>query len=1327
MKVNINNKELDIYDTDDNSITKLSIAKSLNTLPKYLFFKNPYSNTSENNEIVDILNILQEGEIKDKYIQTIKDFIKNRRKYDISVNTIEEIDIIRDILFVILCYNKELSDIINTSDNIDTLLFSFREDQYKYIIQMMMQIDDSLDRKKLESEKFFKDFLEEYKKVKEDIDNEKKVNAKKLENFIELEKEVLGIKTDVSQFTVFKTEEKYTDITYKTDFNLIEIFDKIKLSEKAVYCNFNDFHKIYNNFTPPNEDNWIQSSENVIKLKVNNKKLVSDINDDRKYKTVEIFKLEEGNITIRFEYLETDSTINYEKFVNLIFKTLDLEYNTLLSTELVRNIKGYFYIKSDDFDFIDFIFADMTMNEPSFKRISINEKEKTTKDKVEIPLKFFHHQLGYVTCNINKEIKLDNTDSYLSECLKESSIEIPLNSQYIKLHIIKARNEEAVNEFKNYIVKMFILYKNKLEYYKKDYDRYYGENYVNEYVNTYIIKKLARIYFIDKDTNKNIQGDKIDEPEKLKYILKRVRKRHAEGRSEQTFNFRNVLEYILEKYNVTLKILDRLKDYNKQITEYDKSKGIIRFNCNKQVKVKDYIESNDISKVEKYKDFIDDETTIKFKLNEEQSFIISCDHHPQERTIIWKENPFPSKSDIPLLPCCSKTGKKKTKREIERDLEKEFSISRNIIETNKICSVRQLGVLPDNINNLLNIISPGESFFRTGSIRTRESLIYCILSALYQSNITKEDVKEAKNKLSQNIEKGKLRIGLVKQECYDMNNEQILSYFKEDKYLDPNLLYRFFEEYYKCNIITFTDGEDKKGRISIPRYSKNHIRFEYNKDLPFIFIYENNGTQFPILEYPQCELIVLGKKTQKDYNIVNIFNPREYEFIDRLMQFYNNINLSYYLTTKVKTIKYPFIKEKSSKKVVNYLMNKRFEILSQSINAFGKTILLDIRDVETNNEFHIFTEPIPPINVVIKRYEKYKIVNYKYMKYVLDAMSGVISGKVVFKGMCVEVLFNINNINCSFRTEEFDERKLNVPVKNDESIINILKLDSEKESNMETIDAFVTNKKLARNLNEFIIYLFSKYLDDRNIKTDINKTHVEQFISENIGIDRSSTLELSKFYSLNFEDYNQILVNGKLLIPSKSLIKRIIFSLEFIIQRDVNKLINYHTKKRMDNFFVNLSDFSIIPGQVTLYKEQSVLNYINDKINKNREVISESIILNKTEPYFFSNNLIQPNVIFLAQRTETLQKACYVLYNWYKNGCNKGPELYEDISKTDYNERKDYSTSLEKNLLVYSYTNTFDIKIIAKVNDKIELYRSAIVVYKYDNNKIDYLCILELN
>ena len=159
MKVNINNKELDIYDTDDNSITKLSIAKSLNTLPKYLFFKNPYSNTSENNEIVDILNILQEGEIKDKYIQTIKDFIKNRRKYDISVNTIEEIDIIRDILFVILCYNKELSDIINTSDNIDTLLFSFREDQYKYIIQMMMQIDDSLDRKKLESEKFFKDFL----------------------------------------------------------------------------------------------------------------------------------------------------------------------------------------------------------------------------------------------------------------------------------------------------------------------------------------------------------------------------------------------------------------------------------------------------------------------------------------------------------------------------------------------------------------------------------------------------------------------------------------------------------------------------------------------------------------------------------------------------------------------------------------------------------------------------------------------------------------------------------------------------------------------------------------------------------------------------------------------------------------------------------------------------------------------------------------------------------------------------------------------------------------------------------------------------------------
>jgi predicted DNA-binding protein YlxM (UPF0122 family) len=104
-----------------------------------------------------------------------------------------------------------------------------------------------------------------------------------------------------SQITEFKTEERYTDISYKTDFNLIEIFDRIKLSEKAVYCNFNDFHKIYNNFTPPTEESWIQSSENVIRLKVNNNTLVSDINDHRKYKTIEIFKISEDTITIRFE------------------------------------------------------------------------------------------------------------------------------------------------------------------------------------------------------------------------------------------------------------------------------------------------------------------------------------------------------------------------------------------------------------------------------------------------------------------------------------------------------------------------------------------------------------------------------------------------------------------------------------------------------------------------------------------------------------------------------------------------------------------------------------------------------------------------------------------------------------------------------------------------------------------------------------------------------------------------------------------------------------------------------------------------------------------
>ena len=1314
MKVNINNEQLEIYDTDDNSIVKRSIAKALNTLPKYLFFKTKYNKNAEN-EIIDIKSVLKT--FSSRYVITIKEFLKDRKKYDIDVNSLEEIDIIRDIIYVILYYNKELSDTISEKDkqNKNILLLEFYTSTYKTILELIFQIDDSLDKQKVSNNTFFNTFInEEYEIVKKSLEQEKKKNLTILNEYIKLEEEIRLINLEDSQITEFKTEERYTDISYKTDFNLIEIFDRIKLSEKAVYCNFNDFHKIYNNFTPPTEESWIQSSENIIRLKVNNKTLVSDINDHRKYKTIEIFKISEDTITIRFEYLQNDSTIDYEKFMNLIFKTLDLKYDISLIEELVRNIKGYFYMKNDDFDFVDFIFADMTMNNPLFKRISINEREKTTKDKVEIPIKFFHYTLGYVTCNLNKEIKLDNTDSYLSECLKVSNIDIPLNTQYIKFHVIKARNEEAVKEFKNYINTMLVIYKRELENYKNEYDEHYGENYVNKYINLYFIKKLNKLEFSNNETEEVIKGSEITDIER---IIKRSREKYA------YVNFNTLLEYISKKYKLTLKILDRLKDYNKQITEYDKSKGVIRFNCNKQVKVKDYIDFRDNVKVEQYKDFVNDEGTIKFKLNEEQSFIISCDHHDKDKTIIWKDNPFPSKRDIPVLPCCSKTGQKKKKRDIEKDV---FTY-KNIIETNKICSIRQLGVLPDNINSLFNIISPGSSFYRTGSIRTKESLLYCILSVLY-TNTTKEDVEYSKNKLASYIKKGKLRNGLVKQECYDMNNEQILSYFTENKYMDPNILYRFLEENYKCNIITFTDGEDKNGCISIPRHAKNHLRFNYNKDRPFIFIYENNGTQFPMLEYPQCELIVLGKrisKTQKEQDVINSFKSDEYDFIDKLMEFYNKINTSYYLTDSVKSFVSPIVEKENEKgKSVYCFVNKKFEITSQSINSFGKTFLFYVSDSDTGNEFQIFTEPIPPINVKIKRYETYKSVSYEYMKSIILSVKGSISGKVVYKNKCIEVLFNVNNIKCSLRIEDIDERILkNVYTKNKDSIINILKLDSDTGSDIETIDNFVTNKKLARNLNEFIIYLFSYYLNENGIDNGINNTHIENFLSERIILDKNTKLELSDFDSLNFEKYSNLLINGKLSIPSEDLKNKIRFSLEFILRRDVNKLINYHTKTRMDNFFINLSDFTIIPGQITLYKEQSVINYINDKLYKSKDVISDSVILNRVEPYFFSNKIFN-NVIFLAQRVDTIQKASYVLYNWYKNGVNKGSELYTD--KNDYNEKNDYSTTLEKNVLVYSYINTFDIKIIAKVNDKNELYNSFILAYKYDNDKIDYLCLLEI-
>jgi hypothetical protein len=171
----------------------------------------------------------------------------------------------------------------------------------------------------------------------------------------------------------------------------------------------------------------------------------------------------------------------------------------------------------------------------------------------------------------------------------------------------------------------------------------------------------------------------------------------------------------------------------------------------------------------------------------------------------------------------------------------------------------------------------------------------------------------------------------------------------------------------------------------------------------------------------------------------------------------------------------------------------------------------------------------------------------------------------------------------------------------------------------------------------------------------------------------------------------------------------LLFSVKLKYIRDREKLFNYYKKEHLDNYYMDVSDFDNIPTQIVLYKEQSIINYINDKKNINKSILVDKINSEKQTPYFFKNSILG-NDIYLAQRVKNLNDAIYTIYKWYESKFNIGPEL----NLKDFEHKNDPENKLNSNIRVFSYTNSTDIKYIANANNMTEFYNSFIVMYKYE-------------
>ena len=125
----------------------------------------------------------------------------------------------------------------------------------------------------------------------------------------------------------------------------------------------------------------------------------------------------------------------------------------------------------------------------------------------------------------------------------------------------------------------------------------------------------------------------------------------------------------------------------------------------------------------------------------------------------------------------------------------------------------------------------------------------------------------------------------------------------------------------------------------------------------------------------------------------------------------------------------------------------------------------------------------------------------------------------------------------------------------------------------------------------------------------------------------------------------------------------------------------YSNLEHIPNFYMDISDFDIYPNQYVLFKQSSIINFIQTV-----DFVIYSSFQIQNQPYFLKNENIDKKV-YLAQNTENLQKAVNICEFWKTHKINLGniskesdsspPKLYiyDSVSNTVSKDSKNKSST----------------------------------------------------
>jgi hypothetical protein len=229
---------------------------------------------------------------------------------------------------------------------------------------------------------------------------------------------------------------------------------------------------------------------------------------------------------------------------------------------------------------------------------------------------------------------------------------------------------------------------------------------------------------------------------------------------------------------------------------------------------------------------------------------------------------------------------------------------------------------------------------------------------------------------------------------------------------------------------------------------------------------------------------------------------------------------------------------------------------------------------------------------------------------------------------------------------------------------------------------FSYNQKVAQYLREYILFMFSEYLSENNIR-EISDDAIKRFVKDVVVIDGDAkyTIRLS---AKTFEENKQTFTrDGKLMIKSKELLLRLVYCLRIDVIQRHQEVFGYHKRVFIAQVNVDTNDFEVHPQQIILEGEDALERYITEPTAVHQ--IRDSIFPTSKYPYFLRNEFLGDNKIYLATNAETIDDVLTLSKTPRSIGTTSVlfPDMYTYSSPVDIKLVGQFKNSPEK-VLVYN-------------------------------------------